>query len=165
MNSFVFQPAINPFVPPTSGGVSKDADLIREKKREIRDRTDKAVSGEGLENARRAIDDVFLEALHPNWDGYGAAPVTRETAELAHDFLDLLPNSLPAPEIAADPDGDISFEWRAGSRRVFSVSISESGKLTYAGLRGASSVHGTEFFSGGFPGTVMFHLAGLVRHW
>src|SRR4051812_42803783 len=54
---------------------------------------------------------VKQEASEPDWDGYGAAPVSDQTYERARVFLACLPVNVPTPDIAADPDGEISFEW------------------------------------------------------
>src|SRR5687768_13219806 len=82
----------------------------------------------------RALDVAWQNASEANWDGYSARGVSRGTYEAARAFLDALPHSIPDPEIAAEPDGDIAFEWYAAPRLVVSVSIDALGHLTYAAL-------------------------------
>src|SRR5262245_13902446 len=70
-------------------------------------------------------------------------PVDRETAQAALAFAEILPRSLPVPEIAADPDGEVSFDWLGPAGRMFSVSVSKDGRIAYAGRFGENSkIHG-----------------------
>src|SRR6266566_2805256 len=70
-----------------------------------------------------ALEAAYAEAAADNWDGSGAQPVTYGVKLRAQEFLDALPAGVPLPTIAADPDGEIEFEWYVGPRQVFSVSI------------------------------------------
>jgi hypothetical protein len=47
----------------------------------------------------------------PNWDGYDAHPVTKETVQAARRLLGLIPRDFPDPDIAPGSDGGIGFEW------------------------------------------------------
>ena len=98
-----------------------------------------------------AIESAAREAAAPNWDGNGARPVESTTVAFARHFAAALPGHLPLPDVSADADGDLSFDWNYGPRRVFSVSVRRDGILNYAGLHGASSVHGSETIFGGLP--------------
>jgi hypothetical protein len=51
----------------------------------------------------------------PDWDGYGAEPIARETVQAARGFKRLLPMDAPQPDIAPGGDGTIGFEWRLGA--------------------------------------------------
>ena len=74
--------------------------------------------------------------------------VDLDTVQVALDFAKLLPRSLPAPEIAADPDGEVSFDWLGPAGKMFSVSVSRAGRIAYAGRFGSTSkIHGTEQLS------------------
>ena len=86
-----------------------------------------------------------------DWDGEESARVEPSTYVYACQFLRLLPSTIPVPEIAADTDGEILFEWDLGRRRVFSVSIGRDGTLTYAALFGHTKTHGTEHFREALP--------------
>lgn len=46
-----------------------------------------------------------------DWDCYGAEPISRETVEVARQFLDMLPDTLGKPHISPGSDGTIGFEW------------------------------------------------------
>jgi hypothetical protein len=47
----------------------------------------------------------------PNWDGYGAEPITQDTVDAGRALLSLLPREWRAPAIAPAADGSIGFEW------------------------------------------------------
>lgn len=114
---------------------------------------------ECLESLREAAE----EASRPNWDGYGAQPVSGATLAQALAFLDLLPSTLPRPEISPHPDGELAFEWSFGPRRVLTISVSESGRLSYAALFGHARLHGTEFLLDALPEAVILAIQRLYR--
>ncbi len=91
------------------------------------------------------------ECREPNWDGYGAQPVSNETCHLAYEFLEALPLGTPAPSIGAEPDGHLTVEWYRSPQRTLSVSISSDGELHFAALLGSAKTYGTEPFIGEVP--------------
>ncbi len=84
-----------------------------------------------IEEAQEALQAVYREAIAPGWAGSGSNAVHPLTLEKAQQFLYALPMSLPAPEVNADPDGEISFDWVLGRDRLLAVSISLSGRLSF----------------------------------
>lgn len=83
-------------------------------------------------------------------------PVTSETVTQALRFALLLPNSVPIPEVSADPDGDISFDWIGRTGKMFSVSVDRTGRAAYAGRFGErSKVHGIEQLSDILPQEIL----------
>jgi hypothetical protein len=107
-----------------------------------------------------ALEAACAEAATDNWDGYGARAVTYGVKLRAQEFLDALPG-VPLPTIAADPDGEVGFEWYVGPRQVFSVSIGKGYDVAYAGIFGANTTHGTEYFMDELPAAVMENLRRL----
>ena len=105
--------------------------------------------------------ETFGETSQPNWDGYDAYPVSGATLAYALAFVDLLPSTLPRPEISAHPDGELAFEWSFGRRRLLTVSVNESGRLSYAALFGQARLHGTEFLLDALPEPIAFALRRL----
>jgi hypothetical protein len=95
-------------------------------------------------NALDALHAAFAESCAPGWDGYAAASASCESYLRAKRFIKALPANFLAPEVAVDPDGEVSLEWYCPTGRVFSVSIGANDGLTYAGI-----VFGF-VFSGGF---------------
>ena len=91
-----------------------------------------------------------------DWDRYGAVEVGPRVGQLACRFLNVLPSTIPAPEVGLDPDGEVSFAWIVSRDRQLNVSLSPEGILSYAGAFGpVSSVHGTEQFDDAVPGAIV----------
>jgi hypothetical protein len=121
--------------------------------------------------ANALIEEIWQECQSPSWDGYGARAVPIGAKTRAQRFVDLLPYRLPAPDPAADPDGDVSLLWDFGPGHVFSVSVSADGTLTYAGLLGGGvKRHGVEPFNGNIPKIILQSIdelcerSGVVSH-
>lgn len=110
---------------------------------------------------RTTLKKVFEETSKDNWDGYGATGVSRQVYRNALSFLELLPAEYRQLEVAADPDGALSFEWYIGPRQVFSASIDEGRKLHYAGLFGDNKTYGTETVGDAFPSAIAYNLERL----
>ena len=70
------------------------------------------------------------------------------------------PRSVPAPEISAEPDGEIAFDWHEGVG-TFSVSVGPGGVLNYAGLFGKNKVYGTEYWGDEIPGPIIDNVVRL----
>lgn len=143
-------------------GVSAEADTIRHLFDALfRDRLESITLGDAYREAVEALWDVFQESSEENWDGYGARIVDAITYVHAKNFLEALPTTLPGPQVSAEPDGEISFEWYIGPRWVFSISVGRENELTYAGLFGRSTAHGTEYFTDGLPKPIAENLDRL----
>jgi len=78
-----------------------------------------------------------LTALEPNWDSYGAAPVSEGAILAAHEFLSFMSERLlGAVDLQISPytvaplsDGGVQFEWR-GHRSALELEIEPSGALS-----------------------------------
>jgi len=102
--------------------------------------------------ALEELEKVYEECSEANWDGYGAMPISRETYSEARKLLRMMPSSLPRPDISAEPDGEITFEWYKEKYSVFVISVGGNNLITYAGLFGKSNkIHGTEYFADELP--------------
>jgi len=105
------------------------------------------------------FDELCMVAQNwqePNWDGYGAVPVTEEAYRLAYRFLESLPLGTPAPTVGAEPDGHITLDWYRTPRRTLSVSVSPDSELFYAALLpGPRKENGTEQFIGDVPLSIL----------
>ncbi|MBL7951310.1 MAG: hypothetical protein JNM62_06275 [Flavobacteriales bacterium] len=84
-----------------------------------------------IEDAQRALRTIYSEALDHDWAGPGSNAVHLLTLEMAQRFLSALPRGMEAPEVNADPDGEVSFDWDYGRDRLLAVSISLSGRLSF----------------------------------
>lgn len=111
--------------------------------------------GAGLEEIFTELCSVAENCASPNWDGYGAAPITSATYHFAFRFLESLPLGFALPSVGVEPDGQVTFEWYRNPRRTLSVSIDGSGDLHYAALLGHNKAYGTEALISGIPGPIL----------
>ncbi len=142
-------------VGPTTEGFSEAAQFIEEVRNKGRKRLKDSVIL-GLDSA--VFDElagVAEECREPNWDGYGAEPVSQETYQIAFRFLEAFPLGSLAPSVGADPDGQLTLEWHRSPRRTLSVSVSADGELHYAALLGPSKSYGTEQFFDEVPQVIL----------
>ncbi len=141
--------------------VSQEAKRSRRVRRFVGHVTPSVTVDEAYDECLESLLEASEEASRPNWDGYGAYPVSDATLAQALAFLDLLPSTLPRPEISPHPDGELAFEWSFGPRRLLTVSVNESGRLSYAALFGQARLHGTEYLLDALPEPVALALRRL----
>jgi len=120
-----------------------------------------------LANAQQpALEELCAlmeECCQADWDGYGAQPVSFEAYQNAIQFLEALPRGVPTPQVSAEPDGEVSFEWYAAPNLVYSVSVGPNNEVTYAGLFGASRTYGTELLDYEIPDSVLRCIKRVTR--
>lgn len=108
------------------------------------------------------LDELRNEASSPGWDGYGAAPMSADAYDFAKLFIGALPTTAPLPELGADPDGEVALDWSLGDRRALTVSISPTGRCTFAWLLGQRSNRGTDWIEDEIPAAIAFALRELA---
>ena len=146
-----------------SFAVSSEAGAVASMLSDMDDKTLESISlGKPKTDALQQLYAAFCEACQPGWDGYGAVAAAYDGYVKAEKFIKALPANIPAPEVAIDPDGEISLEWYRAPRRVFSVSIGSNDEMTYAGVFGKSNAHGTETFNFQIPTPVLINLRRLL---
>ena len=111
---------------------------------------------------KRRIDELAGECDATGWDGYGAKAVTAAAVTAARAFADALDSSLFVPEVSAEPDGVLTFEWHRSTRQTLSVSVHVDGLLHYAALVGTERICGTEAFQARTP-TVLKDLIARIE--
>jgi hypothetical protein len=115
---------------------------------------------------RKLIDtimEVSKECAEPNWDGYGAAPVSEESVNYAVRFVLLFPAWIPEPEVTADNDGCIALDWQIASGKVISVSFYKNGYIDYAGLHDENKICGCERMGDTFPKHIADFIKGIYE--
>ena len=109
----------------------------------------------------KLADECALE----NWDGNEAAPIDELAVNRAIEFIRALPDALPMPELAAEPDGAISLDWIQSRHRLFSLSIGRSERLAYAWLDGADKGSGVAHFDGyNIPQRIFDLIQSIVKY-
>ena len=113
---------------------------------------------------REILEPEIMALLGSDAGNQESVAVNGETARKAVAFAMLLPRALPIPELAPDPDGEISFDWTGKSGKMFSVSIGADGRITYAGRFGdKSKTHGVEQLSEVFPREILLGIERALR--
>ena len=97
------------------------------------------------------LEKIFEECSSGGWDGERAKPISKEVLRNAIIFLESFRPEVEPPQIAAEPDGAISFEWYRSPEKVISVSINPGGQFYYASLFGTQQKHGKGSVSSGIP--------------
>ena len=109
----------------------------------------------GHSEAIEELYDVWEECRMPNWDGHGALAVEQETYHAAYTLIESLPLKFLRPAIGAEPDGQLTLEWRKSPSRILTVSVDPDGLLHYAGIFGASKQYGTLAFFSSAPSELL----------
>lgn len=97
------------------------------------------------------LGNVFAECHVAGWDGYGAAPISTESFQVAQRFVSSLPAGIPQPSISADPDGCFTFRWSSGASKLLLVSVAPNFQVDFAAAFGESKIYGSEIFFDQFP--------------
>ncbi len=130
--------------------VSAEGEYVRSHVTEVWDNFGRSISMQGAHaDLLDQLDALIAEHVNPGWDGNVAPPVSYATAQNARDLIKALPATVSSPELAVEPDdAAISFEWYGGYRKVFAVSVGNSGRLACAGLDGTDQWHAALHFEG-----------------
>ena len=112
----------------------------------------------------QSLNEVFDECSEEGWDGYDALPITKNAYIEAKRLIESLPlTSFPIPEVVPESSGEIGLEWYRKKRLVFTVSVSGSNEIIYAGLFGTNRAHGTEYFGDLLPSVILENLKRLYK--
>jgi hypothetical protein len=110
------------------------------------------------EDARldRELDDILQECSLPNWDGYEAKPIGRDsvTVKEAIRFLKQLPDHISYPELCPEPTGELGMMWEKGGYRL-AVSIDSSRTISYGGISLHGRLYGEVRFTDGIPSEIL----------
>ena len=143
-------------------GLSYEAGALRKLTISAAEFRNSVTLGEPKRVVQQTLDAACIAAQEDNWDGTGSARVEPSTHVYANQFLRILPDDLPVPDISVDTDGEILFEWDHGPRQTFSVSVGRDGTLTFAGLFGQTKLHGTEHLREALPLVIAHSLERLA---
>lgn len=116
-----------------------------------------------LHEAFQKLHGVFQESNIPGWDGENAEPVADATFYNAARLLSAIPLSLPVPDILADNDGYIEFEWYKEGKS-FSLYVTDTNLVLYAGFYGKEDrLSGRFNFEGVFSSRVEFFAKDVYK--
>ena len=94
----------------------------------------KKINPEQQNQCIEAIQSLLITAGSQNWDDEGADPVTRGAVEAALKVVKELPGDIEPPEIFADPEGNIEFDWHLDNGTMFTISVGHRGDIAISGL-------------------------------
>ena len=103
----------------------------------------------GMRGVLDQLDAVYEDCYLSGWNGNGAKAISHDVLRKARFFLESLPFGMELPQISAEPDGAITFEWYRSPNRTLSLSINPDGYVYYASLFGTSRRHGVDPVLGG----------------
>ena len=129
--------------------VSSEAIMVQQAASAVMEMADRsqALFGEKAATISRLIA-LAHECNEPAWDGIDASPVNPIAVMTAEAFLRVIPDNLPMPELAPEPDGAISLDWIQSNTRLFSLSIGSNNRMAYAWLDGSDKGHAVARFDG-----------------
>lgn len=129
--------------------VSPEAEVVRRSQCALVESAERSIAWFGAKAATISeIWGLVADCATSNWDGDGAKPVSADAATRAAAFIRALPDPLPLPEVAPEPDGSLSLDWIESRVRLLSISIGTADRVAYAWLDGSDCGHGVARFDG-----------------
>jgi len=117
---------------------------------------------------KRRLYDRAMEIGHCysqiGWDGYDAAPITREAVVRILNLLYLLPESISPPNLVPSPEGEISLEWDDVHKRIVSVTPRSNLIIWAAMMSDHHSQYGKSPLSDGWPISLLDLLSQYFPH-
>ncbi len=158
-------PAIQGFSRPSSA-ISSEAQAVRNVASEMVQHAERSKSLFGAKSeAISQLWTMFDECSEPDWDGSGAEPLNGVAAGAVVSFIKALPERVPMPEIAPEPDGAISLDWIESRHRRFSLSFGRNNRLAYAWLDGSDKGHAVARFDGvKIPLRILEGIQSIMNH-
>ena len=121
-----------------------------------------AFGNQRIDQPAQTILDIYASCNKKDWNGDGAEPISKESAEEAINLLLALPLNLPIPDIFADPTGAIAFEWYRKPSHRLALIIYGNRTVEFTGLYGiGDGVYGEARIRNGFPKIIRSHLREL----
>jgi len=146
--------------------ISPEARAVHEAATEVVKSTERSMALFGEKNAALSrLMELAQECAESGWDGAEGVAIDQIVVSTAEHFIRGLPDDIPLPEFAPEPDGSISLDWIASRMRLFSLSIGHSNRLAYAWLDGADKGHGVARFDGrNVPPRILDDVKHIVGH-
>lgn len=114
---------------------------------------------------KRQIAELLSQAGKEDWDGEGAAALSKDTITKACALVDLFPSYASGADISASPHGEIDFDWHMDNGAMLTISVGPEGDIAFAWLHGESVLNGKEPWTGQLPQFVLcsFERLNTVR--
>ena len=92
------------------------------------------LSVEHQDECKQAIRQLLSTAGNQSRDGEHPNPVEEYSVEAAVEIVEELSVNIEPPEISADPEGNIEFDWHLDNGAMLTVSVRQSGDVAISGL-------------------------------
>lgn len=106
----------------SDSALSKESGIIRQVMEWTKNHQNEPVSLGWKRELYDLAMEIGDECSESGWDGYSAAPITREAVVRTLHLIYQLSELIQPPNLVPSPGGYISFEWHDPERRVVSVS-------------------------------------------
>ncbi len=103
-----------------------------------------------IEHVHRELKGILHECSKPDWDGYDAAPVDRNSVQHVLRFLHELPEDISYPELTPEPKGELAMEWNRNGYHI-AVGISANGHIAWGGTGPNSRIYGDATYDSCIP--------------
>jgi len=105
------------------------------------------------------------ECAQQGYSGDKDAGIDPLAVLIAESFLRALPDGIPLPEFASEPDGSVSLDWIQSQTRLFTLSVGITNRLAYAWLDGADKGHAVARFNGeSIPPLILEGIKAITSH-
>jgi hypothetical protein len=149
-----------------NSAVSPEAQVVRDAVSavvEMSERSQALFGGKAVALSQlRALANECGEAA---WDGEDACAINPLAMFVAETFIRALPNGIPLPEFAPEPDGSISLDWIESRNRLLTASVGAGDRLAYAWIDGADKGHAVAHFDGeNIPPLLLEGIKEITNH-
>jgi hypothetical protein len=132
-----------------STAVSREASAVHKAASKVAEFAERSLALFGSKAiALSQLATMATECSEQGWDGDTAAAIEPDVVLLAESLVRALPDGIPMPEFAPEPDGAISLDWICSRNRLLSLSIGHGSRIAYAWLDGADKGHAVTGFDG-----------------
>lgn len=111
------------------------------------------------------IQTILKECKDFNWDGYQAKPISKKSCDLSLEFLSLLPDNLPFPNLVPEPTGLLGLEWESEDEETsLMISFNEESKISigYYNNLSEEEFYGSTPYKGIVPTNLIQFLKGFM---
>lgn len=146
--------------------MSSEAKSVYNAANSVVDLTDQSVALFGDKAAALSrLAELLIECRNSGWDGGDAAAIDFTAAVSVERFVRALPDGVPLPEFAPEPDGSISLDWIQSRNRLLSISVGRGNRLAYAWLDGSNKGHAVVGFDGhNIPSEILDKIEDIMGH-
>ena len=95
-----------------------------------------ADSSSKTHKAESILTEIMQEAAEASQENPQAEPIPPKAYEETQAILKVILKYVPLPDLMWLEDGGIGFEWRKGSKRIFTLSVYGDGHVIFVGIFG-----------------------------